>query len=538
MGDLGWLVCRSGAWLCVLAVMGCGSEDPSPDQAPIQPGVDVEVSSGPIHGEDAGELRVFRGIPYAAPPLAELRFRAPTPHAKWSQRLDVTQFGPGCPQSGGSVLNPVDETAEDCLTLNIWAHQNAKGDELRPVMVYLHGGGFVSGAGSSPLYESSRLATQGDVVVVTLNYRLGALGFLATPALVAESGIDSTWNNGLLDQRAALRWLQANIGVFGGDAQNVTLFGQSAGGVSVCAHLAMAESRALFSKGIIQSGGGCEDIRRLENDPLPPGGTLALGEAFLAATSCASDPNPIECLRGVSVDELLAAQEQVPANVWGNRALGPSVGGDELQAEPLQQLRGEPDVALPLLTGSMSAEMALFVFGNVVQAETEDDYQRVAEGLTGDSQKAEKLKTVYPLTQFASVREAVVVMGTEFAYACPARNLASLMASRGAPAFNYEMRATVGGLAGAVGAGHGLDVPFVFGTLDASSLIAYDAQDRALSDAMIEMWTNFARTGKPGGEWQAVNQGSLILEEENFHMDIDPSAGRCQQLIQLGLLGN
>ncbi|MCA9644108.1 MAG: carboxylesterase family protein [Polyangiaceae bacterium] len=526
------------AWaLVVVACAGCGEDAVDSGDRQVQPGVDVETSTGPIHGEEAGELRIFRGIPYAAPPLSELRFRATTPHAIWSERLDTTQFGPGCPQNGDSVLNPVSETSEDCLTLNIWAHQNAPDDALRPVMVYLHGGGFVSGAGSSPLYESTRVASQGDVVVVTLNYRLGALGFLATDEIRAENGSDSAWNNGLLDQRAALRWIQANIAAFGGDPGNVTLFGQSAGGVSVCAHLAMSESRHLFHKAILQSAGGCSDMRLLEGDPLPPGGTLALAETFIEAANCASESSPVACLRRLPVDELLRAQTEVPANFWGNQALGPSVGGAELSAQPLEQLRQDADVAVPLLTGAMSAEMALFVFGNVVKADTDTDYHDVAVALTGSAEKAAKLESVYPLSQFASAREAVVVMGTEFAYACPAKHLATFMAGRGAPAFNYEMRATVGGLAGAVGPGHGLDVPFVFGTLDASNLLSYDAEDRALSDAMIGFWTEFARSGAPGSEWQAVTQGSYVLEEQNPHMEMDASAGRCQQLEVLGLIG-
>ncbi len=518
--------------------LGCGSDDAGKAHSRVQPGVDVSVSSGPIHGEAADDLRIFRGIPYAAPPLADQRFRAPTPHAAWESPLDTTRFGPGCPQNGGSVLNPVESTAEDCLTLNVWAHRASGADALRPVMVYLHGGGFVSGAGSSPLYEASRMARRGDVVVVTLNYRVGALGFLAISELREESSDNSVGNYGLLDQRAALGWIRENIEIFGGDPHNVTLFGQSAGGVAICAQLAMPDSRALFDKAIIQSAGGCSDILHLQDDPRIAGGTLALGDAFLEASGCAGTKDPLACLRRLPVQELLDAQEQVPANFWGNRTLGPSVDGVSLAGEPLEVLRAAPEVSVPVLTGSMSQEMALFVFGNVVPAETEDDYHQVALGLMPDPAQATSLESVYPLTDFDSVREAVIAMGTEVSYACPSRAFAELFAARGAKAYNYEMRATVGGLAGAVGPGHGLDVPFVFGTLDASSLLSYDDQDRALSDEMIDLWTNFARAAEPHGtpEWQTVPRGSLILEEQNIHMETDPSNGRCGKLVELGLL--
>ena len=227
-----------------------------------QEGIAIATASGSVEGvrkeSDDGALRVFKGIPFAEPPIGERRFADPVPVEPWDGVLVADEFGPGCPQGmteGLAVVmgEQVGETSEDCLTLNVWAHDDAPTDDKRPVMVWIYGGGFVLGGSNWPLYEMDQLARQTDAVIVSVNYRLGALGFLATPELAAENG-GSAGNWALKDQALALKWVQENIAAFGGDQDNVTIFGESAGAISACSLLGAPSTDGLFHKAIVQSG--------------------------------------------------------------------------------------------------------------------------------------------------------------------------------------------------------------------------------------------------------------------------------------------
>lgn len=246
------------SYACVLfllalmfTVAACGGEQAARTATMREPLLD----SGPINGVQEGGVWVYKGIPYAAPPVGELRWKEPQPAEPWKEVRPCTEFGPACPQpssddQGGFMA--VGETSEDCLYLNVWSPAETPGERL-PVMVWIHGGAFRTGAGSQAVYDGVNLAEK-DVVVVTINYRLGPLGFFAHPLLTEESPNGSSGNYGLLDQVAALEWVERNIASFGGDPDNVTVFGESAGAMSICDLMASPLAEGLFDRAIVQSG--------------------------------------------------------------------------------------------------------------------------------------------------------------------------------------------------------------------------------------------------------------------------------------------
>jgi len=270
--------------------------------APSQ-GLEIETELGMVRGADSqvDGVRSFLTLPYAAPPTGDDRWRPPQPREPYDGTLDATQPGGSCPQNvGGSTarFTVIPDPVEDCLTLSVWSPDGAR--DL-PVMVWFHGGGLRAGSAHQPYYQGDDIASEG-VVVVGVNYRLGPLGFLATAEQAEESDDGAYGNYGLLDQSAALEWVQQNAAAFGGDSGNVTIFGESAGGGSVCAHLASTASEGLFHKAIIQSGGGCDrgfGVAASEQ-------ALADGAAFMEALGCAD----MACLRDVPTDQLLAQDFQ------------------------------------------------------------------------------------------------------------------------------------------------------------------------------------------------------------------------------------
>lgn len=245
-----------------LAVIAVACASPSDtEQAPR-----VAVETGVVQGERTGGVDVFRGVPYAAAPVGELRWRAPAPAPSWSGVRAAVEFAPACPQPPAPLFGDVGETSEDCLYLNIWRPAGVRAGDRLPVMVWLHGGAFVIGSGSLPIYDGAALVGE-RLIVVSFNYRLGRLGFLAHPALSAErNGLSG--NYGLLDQIAALEWVQRNIAAFGGDPQNVTAFGESAGGLSILALMTSLRAQGLFAKAIVQSGAGLAVFAPLRGAPL------------------------------------------------------------------------------------------------------------------------------------------------------------------------------------------------------------------------------------------------------------------------------
>ncbi len=434
----------------------------------------VTLADGVVVGTTDGVVRAFKGIPYAAPPLGPLRWRPPQPAAPWKAERDATAFGAVCPQ--GDPVETADGAAaaasEDCLTLNVWSPANAAGP--LPVMVWIHGGGNASGAGSKRYFDGKAFARDG-VVLVTLNYRLGALGFLAHPALTAEAAAgEPLVDYGLMDQIAALRWVKANARTLGGNPDDVTVFGESAGGLDVVALLAAPSAAGLFQKAIVQSAGfwtGMPTLAQAEADASRP-------SAALGATTA-------------------AALRALPADVLGRAAFGaPAVDGRLLPRRP-EDVFAETPVRMPLMVGTTSDEGSLVAQGrpgDVWSAWTPDELARA--------------RAVYAESDDAALARALF---RDLYFAAPARWLAGHASTAFLYRFSYVRRSQRGR---APGAPHGSEIPYVFDSWDrAPSGGAFlPAEDRAEATLIHACWIAFAKTGAPAcpglPAWPAYRPGT------------------------------
>lgn len=429
--------------------------------------------------------RTFLGIPYAAPPVGRLRWAAPRPVSPWTGVLDATRPASACPQPAGEV--PGGSTDEDCLRLDVTTPDGARPTHPRPVIVWLHGGGLTTGAAGS--YDARRLATRGDVVVVTVDYRLGALGFLA------HAGLPGSGTFGLADQQAALRWVRAGIGAFGGDARNVTLAGESAGGYSVCAQLASPAAARLFDRAIIQSG-PCTG--RPDRPFAPSSAALptanAAGRDLAAKVGCRAARDALACLRRVDVARLLAAQgaDQQPA--YGTPLL-PVAPGAAIASGRFHRV--------PVLIGSNHDEgnawaAGIVRAGNPVDPDTWPDV--VAAFFPAPGQ-APAIVREYPVHRTDGGPVFGAVIG-DADFACPTAATARLLAAR-VPVRRYEFAdehappLIPGPPPFPLGAPHASELPYLF-DLGGRPRALTAAQHR-LADAMIGYWTRFARTGDPDG---------------------------------------
>jgi len=459
------------------------------------------VDAGRLEGQAADGVRSFLGVPYAAPPVGALRWRPPQSAPAWSGTREASRFGSDCLQHPlPKFIDPGSgqPTSEDCLYLNVWAP--AEAGAPRPVMVWIHGGGFTIGSGAKAESDGAALARKG-VVVVTLNYRLGRFGFFAHPALTREHPDEAVGNYALMDQIAALTWVRRNIMAFGGDPANVTVFGESAGGGSVLALMGSPAARDLFHKAIVQSGGGRDALPRLDKaGPDYPAG-YAAGQAF-AARAGAVDA---AALRALPADKVLGDLDFINNR---NRTdySGMMVDGRIVTDDPAAIFARGEEAPVPLVIGFNSAEL-----GGAPSFTAA--WTRQAAARFGPREPA--LRKLYDpagggdglATHFLS----------DLIFAEPARMLARAHAQAGRPTYLYQFSYVAEAKrAKEPGAGHASEIPYVFDTLARTSPKA-TAQDRAAAAAASARWTSFAAGGRPGADWPLYDPAADTL------IDIGPA---------------
>jgi para-nitrobenzyl esterase len=484
----------------------------------------VEIQTGRIRGvERRGGVWSFSGVPYAAPPTGPLRWQPPLAHAPWGGVRQCDRFGASAPQPpsipGMSLGGEPGERSEDCLSLSVWTP--GIDDGRRAVMVWIHGGGFTSGSGSGDLYRGGTLAGEGDVVVVTINYRLGALGFLAHPALAGSGepwmGGDAWtgWGNwGLADQVAALVWVRDNIAAFGGDPGNVTIFGESAGGMSVSALLAVPEAKGLFHRAVVESG-----------PPYTHSAEVGADRAEQLA-SLLGVPTTRQALEQVDPDDLVRVVGEIGASLRiGDAgiplAMLPTVDGGLLASRPEEAIAAGSVSDVPLLVGTTRDEAAFFALGIPDLGNLDDErLGRWVQRAGPDADQAAAIVTSYRQARSGrgepvSPRDLWVAIATDSTFRLPSVRLAdahAAAADSGVGTFTYLFTWETPAFGGQLGSCHALEIPFVFGTVMHPSVQLFSGGGDAaleLSEGMRQAWMAFARAGSPSnhrsGEWPAWN---------------------------------
>jgi para-nitrobenzyl esterase len=449
----------------------------------------VTVDTGALTGASDGAVASFKAIPYAAPPVGDLRWRAPRPASAWSGARDATKMGAICLQKYNPKDNGVGPLpqSEDCLTLNVWTAAKVHGRPM-PVMVWIHGGGFVNGSGTAALYDGTSLAKQG-VVVVTLNYRLGRLGFFAHPALTAEDPDGLLGNYALMDQIAALKWVQRNIAAFGGDPRQVTIFGESAGGIAVNTLMISPAARGLFARAITESGAGRSPYLKLARLS-GPGETSAeaRGEAFIAGLHVV-DKTAAD-LRAIPADKIMEGPD--PGVFDG---FGPIIDGKVVPAEVIPAFAQGLEASVPYIVGYNSLEFP------IPDAQV-DGAMTMMLKVPAATQKT--LAAAYPSTAAYRAHAPSDIIFSE-----PARTLAGLHAAHGHPTWLYRFSAVSPSVRDKFkGAVHASEREYVFDTLSASPWPT-GGHDAAIARAMSGYWAAFGRTGNPnaggGPTWPAYS---------------------------------
>ncbi len=436
----------------------------------------ITVDGGQISGTASDGVRVFKGIPFAAPPVGDLRWRAPQPVVAWSGVKNADTFGPQCVQqpypAGSPYAMAPAPMGEDCLYLNVWSAAGA-GDK-RPVMVWIHGGAWTRGSGSTPTYDGAALAKKG-VVVVTANYRLGPFGFLAHPELTAESPQHSSGNYAILDHVAALKWVQKNIAAFGGDPGRVTIFGESAGSWSVNVVQATPLAKGLFHRAIGESGGQFARNTRLADAEK---GGLAL------ATAVGADS--LKALRAVPAETLLAVQSfRTGVNVDG------WVLPDEVRTIFAQKKQSD----VPVLVGSNANEWTTLSSPAQFPKTLDDFHKRIDAQFPG---LAKEFDAVYPVKTDADIADAMLGLGRDQTFTLEMRTWARLVSAGGRQAFLYQFTHVPPGPNPRWGAYHASEIAYAFNNVGSRPWAL--ATDRQLADQMSGYWVNFATSGDPDGK--------------------------------------
>lgn len=492
----GALALPAGAVAAVAGPTGDNASAPTDDSAI------VNTKSGPVRGEVDKAYRRWQGVPFAAPPVGDLRWKAPQPVKPWKAPLDATAPRSQCEQGGlmlGAQVAPSQTTtSEDCLYLNVTVPADASPKNPLPVMFWTHGGAYVIGSGSE--YDARRLATTGHVIVVTTNYRLGVFGFLGL------DGLDDSGDFGLEDQQAALRWTRDNIAAFGGDAHNVTMFGESAGGFSTCAQLTSPAADKLIDKAIAHSGSCATENY---TDPVTPGSGRSTdvfqsleqvrqsGAQVAFGQHCYDPKTMADCLRKVPADALLTATS--------SRYWAPAYGTPTLPEKPITALTDGHFHHVPIILGTNQDEGRLFVglsydfFGHPISAE---QYGALVQKAFGPG--ADQISLAYPLKDYATPSLAWSRIVTDRSWTCPTLTGGDLLLAGQVPTYSYEFNdADAPSMfpfpkGFPPGATHAAELQYLFDMGGGASRLNADQQK--LANQMIGYWTRFASTGNPNGK--------------------------------------
>jgi para-nitrobenzyl esterase len=537
------------AGCCAALAASCGAPDAHRDSGPPRATLDAGVVEGTYAGADSA-LAIFKGIPFASPPVGPLRWKPPAPVARWQGIRKADSLPPICPQKrydidyfdrltkrvgGTSPPQPTMPMSEDCLYLSVWT-TNLRGTEKQPVMVWVHGGGNVDGWATHGSIDGAPLARRGAVVVM-IQYRLGALGFLADSLLTAESPHHSSSNYGLLDQIAALQWVQRNAAAFGGDSTRVTIFGESAGAVDVTCLMVSPLARGLFHRVIAQSGSCVWPVPELGR---PVSGLSAMPKAERSGKKLAKnlgvdrERDVLAAMRAKSADEIVAASaddpeisRDVPADGW------------VIPMQPDLAFAQGMQVNVPVLIGSNEDEMRSLVRAFPVPR-MQDYPQLLLEALGGNPEfrpLAPKLLAAYPAADTGTAQRRLFEAGSD-GFGASARWLARAMRKAGqSDVYVYRFTHIIPSPGGrSVGAFHGAEMPFVFGN---DPGWPKGAQDSTLGEAIRGYWVDFARTGNPNGKgrptWPAYDSnldsylelGDTVRARDHLrtvHFDLQDSA--------------
>lgn len=525
---------------CVAFLPGCGES----------PFATVQIDTGSIKGFEKDGIRTYLGIPYAAPPVGDLRRRPPQPAASWDGVRECKEYGPAWPQirlprkMGGLGL---EKMSEDCLYLNVWSPAKDPSDQL-PVMVWIHGGAFQLGAGSLPHYDGHYLAGKG-AVIVTINYRLGPLGFLSHPLLSQESPQGSSGNYGLLDQIEALKWVQRNTSTFGGDPERANIFGESAGAISVLEQMVSPLSEGLF-QGAISDSSLFLDQGLLMYASRPLQQAEQIGEEYTSELGCADAPDVLAALREKSPEKLHKIKDIIqPGGLFETQPrFVPVVDGWVLPDEPGKLWSRGEQHDVPLLVGSNQSEGNLFVAHNSkiknMSVQEHQDNIRQYFGASGD-----QVLALFPVSQASDIKPTMSEVFTLFDFTAPSKFAATEIHAMNSKAYLYRFSRVRPG--DKLGACHGAEIAYVFGTFkdypdkpltleDLPSLIVHEAEseledlveshpdstDFALSDAMMQYWVNFATSGDPNGEglaeWTAYDPSTNLMIDFGNEITMKP----------------
>lgn len=487
----------------------------------------VRVDSGQLQGAVEDGVVSFKGVPFAAPPVGDLRWRPPQPVASWKDVRQASEFGADCMQGRfGPPPVPgapaVRMPSEDCLYLNVWRPASAAPGAKLPVMVWVYGGGFTGGSSSSPNTSGSQFAKQG-VILVAANYRVGRFGFFAFPALSRERTDETTGNYAYMDQIVALQWVKRNIAAFGGDPNNVTIFGFSAGGVSVHSLIASPMARGLFHKAIAESGGSRDSVltarpmRADGIDPNYPVSAETIGMEFARSMGVeGTDQAALAKLRALSAEEVLRGAP-AQAGAAGQRPPSyettPILDGKLITETAETAYKSKHQPRIPLMAGSNSADTA----GNRIRATTKEEF------FARFGQWSAQAKAAYDPDGTTELATMVTRANDDFGQAEPARFAASAFAANGSPAYRYRFSYVQTAMRERMRTGtpHGGEIGFVFGTLTDRPGATVSAEDQAVSRMVQSYWVNFAKTGDPNGKglpaWPRHDPGKDLIFD--FHPD-------------------